>query len=160
MTNTVDEVTVETMPITVEFVTERPRLWASLDENGRRLWLSIEEHAHNSTGRSRATGQCTLAVAVRLRRNGLVRFDADLWKLPWNLSPGAISQLRNYWGLLNKETPKRMQSRMVQHFSRTFFQFDVMTEQVCEWRSFLTSLLTDAASYVSISSTAHSGVTL
>ena len=136
----------------VQFVTERPRLWAGLDENGRRLWLSIEEHAHNLTGRSRATGQYTIGVAVRRRRNGLTRFDGDLWKLPWNLSPAAISGLYRHWHDLNAGTPKQMKSRMERHrhFSRNTIIFDAVAEQVDAWREFLTLLLTDHASYVSI----------
>lgn len=137
---------------TVVFVTEQPQLWAGSNENGWRHRLTQLEYARHRTGRNAATGQYTLAVAVRHRRNGLVRFDADLWKLAVELSPAAISRLYRRWHDLNADysLPKKILRRMDCHFSRTTIIFDVTVEQVEEWKGFLAAVLSNRASYIDI----------
>ncbi len=119
----------------VEFVTER------------RGWTTQEQLAHAHTGHNVTTGDLTLTIAERSRRNGLVRFDGDLWKLPYDLHPHAIMRLATRWALLNAVTPKKVRSRMEQHFSRTTIIFDATAEQADNWREFLHEVLTDRESY-------------
>ncbi len=111
-----------------------------------------EQVAHDVTGRDRRTGKLTLAVSVRRRTSGMMRFDGDLWRLPYDLHPRAILLLGAYWDLLNERTPKNMRARMERHFSRNTIIFDATKEQADDWREFLTELLSDPTSYVGIDS--------
>lgn len=78
-----------------------------------------------------ATGRLRLAIGVRRRRNGLVRFDADLFKLDYNLSQDAIARLYRHWHDLNADhsLPKRILRGMDCHFSKTTIIFDATVEQ-------------------------------
>jgi hypothetical protein len=121
----------------VEFITEQRRYWTQ------------EHFAHALTGRSRETGESKIAVAVRRRRNGQVRFDGDLWRLDLDLRPDTIARLYRRWHDLNADhsLPKRLLRRMVCHFSKTTIVFDATAEQVEHWREFLTTVLSDASSF-------------
>ena len=122
----------------VEFITKR--------SSGR----TVEREAHDRTGRDADTGNVRLAIAIRCRNNGMVRFDGDLWRLPYDLSPDAILLLGAFWDLLNKATPKNERARMNRHFTRNTIIFDATAEQADDWREFLTEVLSDTASYVGI----------
>jgi hypothetical protein len=122
----------------VEFVTKR--------SSGR----TVERAAHDATGRDAETGKVRLAIAARYRINCMVRFDGDLWRLPYDLHPRAILLLESYWDLLNQATPKNVRARMNRHFSRTTIIFDATAKQVDDWRDFLKTLLSDTTSYVGI----------
>ena len=115
----------------------------------RQYGLRQEQAAHMATGRNIKTGRLTLAVGVRNRPNGLVRFDADLFKLPLDLHPDAIARLYRYWHDLNADysLPKKMLRRMDCHFSRNTVIFDATSEQAEHWREFLREVLTDVTSY-------------
>jgi hypothetical protein len=125
---------------TVEFITERRNGWK-------------QEHlAHLSTGRNIETGKRTLAVGVRRRHNGLVRFEADLFKLDYNLSQDAIARLYRHWHDLNEEysLPRNVLRRMECHFSKTAIIFDTTAQQADDWKDFLMAVLTDRSSYVAL----------
>jgi hypothetical protein len=122
----------------VEFVTKR--------SSGR----TVERAAHDRTGRDADTGNVRLAIAIRCRNNGLVRFDADLFKLDCDLGQEAITRLWGHWEFVNTKTPKQVRSRMEQHFSRNTIIFDATADQADDWREFLTEVLSDTASYVGI----------
>jgi len=124
----------------VEFISKR--------SSGR----TVERAAHDRTGRDADTGTVRLAIAIRRRNNGMVRFDGDLWRLPYDLSPDAILLLGAYWDLLDEATPKNERARMNRHFSRNTIIFDATTEQADDWREFLTEVLSNTASYVGIAS--------
>jgi hypothetical protein len=104
----------------VEFITERRYGWTQ------------EQLAHASTGRNVATGKLRLSVAVRNRHNGIVRFDADLFKLDYNLSQDAIRRLYCHWHDPNPDysLPKKTLRRMDCHFSLTTIIFDATAQQV------------------------------
>lgn len=125
---------------TVEFITERRYGWTQ------------EQLAHALTGRNVASGKLRLSVAVRNRHNGMVRFDADLFKLDYDLSLDAIARLYRHWHDLNAaySLPKKVLRRMDCHFSKTTIIFDATTEQAEQWREFLKTALSDASSYVGI----------
>ncbi len=123
---------------TVEFVTK----WC-----GERR---PEKVAYDATGRNAVSGKLTLGVSVRNRNNAMVRFDCDLWRLPFDFHPDALSLLEGYWDLLNLATPERVRARMEWHFSQTFIQFDVLEEQAGDWREFLTEVLSGRSSYVGL----------
>ncbi len=132
-------VQVERVPL-VEFIAERRHGWK-------------QEHlAHASTGRNRETGECKIAVAVRRRHNGLVHFDADLFRLDYNLSQDTIARLYRHWHDLNAahSLSKRVLRRMDCHFGKTTIIFDATAEQTDHWRRFLRRVLTDAVSYTRI----------
>ena len=112
-----------------------------------RLGRPPEQLARDGTGRDITTGELRLTITIRHRNNGLVRFTCDLWKLPHDLSPDALARLRNYWELEHRAIPERVRARMERHFSRTHFVFDTTQEQAGDWRDFLATALTDAASY-------------
>ena len=105
-----------------------------------------------STGRKRTTGELTLGVGVHRRQNGLVRFDADLFKLDYNLSQDAIRRLYRYWHDLNMHysLPKKILRRMECHFSKTTIIFDATAQQVNDWKDFLMAVLMDKGSYVGL----------
>jgi hypothetical protein len=124
----------------VEFVTKR------------RWGLTREQCAHAMTGRDTRTGKLTLAVSVRNRTGGMVRFDGDLWRLPFDLCPDAILLLETYWELLNQATPRNVYARMNGHFSRNTIIFDATADQADDWRDLLTAVLSDTTSYVGIPS--------
>ncbi len=127
-----------------------PKLYHDFDAYGRRRRLSPTGIARHSTGVDRTTGKRTLGVGVESRSNGTVRFEADLWKLDYNLSTSGRELLAAYWQAQNRETPARLRKKMERHFGRTHFQFDVMAEQLGDWRDFLKTVLSDASSYVGI----------
>jgi hypothetical protein len=120
----------------------------------RRHGRTQEQLAHSSTGRSRTTGQLTLGIGIRKRRNGLVIFDGDLYRINLDLHPDAIERLHRHWHDLNTDysLPKKILRKMACHFGKTTIIFDATTEQVDEWREFLNEILTDSASYVDIRS--------
>jgi hypothetical protein len=120
----------------VEFITKR--------SYGR----TVERAAHDRTGRDADTGNVRLAIAIRCRNSGMVRFDGDLWRLPYDLSPDAILLLGAYWDLLNEATPKNVHARMNRHFSRNTIIFDATAEQADDWREVLAKVLSDTTSYV------------
>ena len=122
----------------VEFITKR--------SSGR----TVEREAHDRTGRDADTGNLRLAIAIRRRNSGMVRFDGDLWRLPYDLSPGAILLFETYWDLLNERMARNVRSRMQRHFSRNTIIFDATKEQADDWREFLIEVLSDTASYVGI----------
>lgn len=126
--------------LTVEFITERRHGWK-------------QEHlAHASTGRNVETGKLRLSIAVRRKRNGLVRFDGDLFKLDYDLSESAITRLYRHWHDLNADhsLPKRILRGMNCQFGKTTIIFDAAAEQVEEWKDFLLAVLTDRGSYVAL----------
>lgn len=122
----------------IEFVSERLR------------GCTQEQIAHRRTGRNIRTGKLHLGVSLRRRNNGMTRIQADLWKLDYNLSDGVQELLRGYWRTQNEGTPARLLKRMERHFGKTHVCFDVVTEQVKDWRGFLSTVLTDRESYVSL----------
>jgi len=124
----------------VEFINERRHGWTQ------------EQLAHASTGHNRTTGKLTVAIGVRTRRNGLVRFDADLIKLDYDLSQDAIGRLYHYWHDLNAHysLPKKILRRMECHFSKTTIIFDATAQQVNDWKDFLMAVLMDKGSYVGL----------
>ncbi len=125
---------------TITFVTER------------QYGLRPEHAAHARTGRNIGTGKLTLGIGIRKRRNGFVTFDADLFKLDYNLSQLAIDRLYRHWHDLNADhsLPKSVLRRMDCHFSQTTIIFDAAAEQTHQWREFLREVLADAGSYVAI----------
>lgn len=134
---TVDCCSVFIAPV-VEFV--------SKGQHGR----SPEQVAHGGTGRNSTTGEWHLGVAVRRRQNGLLRFEASLWKLDYDLNAGARELLEARWAILNEETPAAVGKGMRHHFGRTFFEFDATPEQESNWREALATVLSDRGSYVHV----------
>jgi hypothetical protein len=126
--------------VEVKFITER--------HNG----LKPEQAAYRATGRNRVTGKLTLGIGIGKRRNGLVHFDGDLWRLDLDLHPDAIGRLYRHWQDLNADCslPKRILRGMDCHFSRTTIVFDATAEQVEEWKDFLRAILSDARSYIEV----------
>ncbi len=109
-----------------------------------------EQVARDGTGLDRATGELRLTVSMRNLNNRMVRFDCDLWRLPFDFHPDALALLEGYWDLLNLATPERVRARMERHFSRTFLQVDVIGEQANDCKDFLETVVAEAASYTCI----------
>jgi hypothetical protein len=133
--------------ITVRFIDRGRTAW----DSGRSYQMRPASVAYLTTGRNRESGEITVGVGLRERRNGLVELSFDFWRIDYNLSYAATECLEQRWLSLCVALPRPVRRKMgFAAFGRCFSTFNVPMEQASDWRKFLTKLLGDPASYVDI----------
>ena len=113
--------------------------------SGQRLHVHFVDHGKDRFWRAKKkTGWQSVGIAVARNRNGTVAFTADWFHLSRNLAPEAAKKIELRW---SSQSIKR-----ARHLGglRTCLGMDVDQDREKAWRIFLSDVLGDAKSYVSL----------
>jgi hypothetical protein len=94
---------------------------------------------HRSQCRTGCRGIC---IAVIQRRDGLVHFEFDLWRVDWELRDEVCANLYELWRQEVSGSLATLGSRRIEAtFGKTYTHFDVLPEFAGKWKAILIAVL-------------------
>jgi DNA-directed RNA polymerase subunit RPC12/RpoP len=88
------------------------------------------------------TGRGGICIAVIQRRDGLVHFEFDLWRVDWELRDEVCANLYELWRQEVSGSLATLGKRKVEAtFGKTYTHFDVLPESAAKWKAILIAVL-------------------